>query len=227
MISVIIPTLNEAEALPRLLEALSRETAAHEILVVDGGSRDATRDIAASWGARVVAAEPGRGTQLRAGAEAAGGDLLIFLHADSEIGPGALEQLARTMAPPGPVGGNFRLVFEDGTRFARWLTGFYALIRSLGFYYGDSGIFVRRSVYREIGGFKAIALMEDYDFVRRLERAGETLCLSDPPLATSTRRFKGRHPLAIVWGWVLIHLLYWAGVSPATLARLYGPPTRP
>jgi hypothetical protein len=172
----------------------------------------------------VVVSPRGRGQQLRAGAAAASGDILLFLHADSAFHAGGLAAIAAALAQnPAAPGGNFRLVFDGETRFARWLTGFYASIRRFGLYYGDSGIFVRRSVYNAIGGIKPIALMEDYEFVCRLERAGPTIRIEDPPLVTSSRKFAGRRAPAIVAGWLLIHLLYALGVSPARLARLYYP----
>lgn len=93
--------------------------------------------------------------------------------------------------------------------------------RAHGLYYGDSGIFVRRRVYRALGGMRPIALMEDYDFSRRLERAGPTCCIAEPPLTTSSRRFQRRRPLAIFFGWLAIHLLYHLGFPPERLARLY------
>ena len=88
-------------------------------------------------------------------------------------------------------------------------------------YYGDSGIFVRRDIYERIGGIRPIALMEDYDFVRRLEKVGPTLCIDDPPLITSSRKFQGRRRFAIVTGWIWIHALWYLGVSPDRLARMY------
>ena len=93
---------------------------------------------------------------------------------------------------PKLIGGNFRLIFDGDTSFSRWLTKVSAWLRPLGIYYGDSGIFVRRTIYEALGGFRPIALMEDLDFVRRLERFGETCCIEDPPLITSSRRFDGR-----------------------------------
>ena len=87
--------------------------------------------------------------------------------------------------------------FDGDTAFSRWLTGFCAWIRLLGFYYGDSGIFVRRSVYEALGGFRPLPVIEDWDFVRRLDGFGRTSCIEDPPLVTSSRRFEGRHPLEI------------------------------
>ena len=130
-------------------------------------------------------------------------------------------EFARCSRPPKIIGGNFRLVFDGDTFFSRWLTRFYARLRSIGLYYGDPGIFVRRSVYEALGGFRPIPLMEDLDFVRRLERFGRTCCIADPPLITSSRRFDRRYPLEIFLGWVRLHVLFWLGASPDWLAELY------
>ena len=222
MISIVIPALNEAKRLPGLLTRLAREPGAHEVIVVDGGSADGTETLARRAGARVMRAAPGRGQQLAAGAAAARGDTLLFLHADSNFPAGGLARIEQVLAgDPRCPGGNFRLIFDGDSPFSRWLTAFYAWIRARGLYYGDSAIFVRREVYRALGGIRAIALMEDYDFVRRLERSGPTRCIEDPPLITSSRRFEGRHPVAIVWGWLEIHALFHLGISPKVLVRRY------
>jgi len=222
MISVIIPTLDEAARLPALLDALGREETPHEIIVVDGGSTDATAGIARARDARVVLAPPGRGRQLHEGARRAAGNVLLFLHADCLFPAGGLAAVADALARnPRAPGGNFRLLFDGADGFSRWLEGFYARIRARGVYYGDSGIFVRRRVYERVGGIRPIALMEDYDLVRRLENAGRTLCIAEPPLVTSSRRFRGRRPAAIVLGWLRIHALYHLGADPERLARLY------
>jgi rSAM/selenodomain-associated transferase 2 len=222
MISIIIPTLNEAELLPALLADLAREAAAAEVIVVDGGSIDDTAEIARRAGARLLRTAAGRGRQLAAGAQASQGEVLLFLHADSRFPAGGLRRISGSLAAtPQAPGGNFRLVFDGGEGFGRWLTGFYAWIRRRGFYYGDSGIFVRRAVYESLGGIQPVALMEDYSLVRRLERSGPTVCIEDPPLVTSARRFRGRHPVAIVAGWLWIHLLYYLGIVPERLARRY------
>ena len=223
-VSVIIPTLDEALELPPLIAQLQLEPELAEIVVADGGSSDGTAVIAERLGVRVVASPRGRGQQLRAGAAAASGEVLLFLHADSVFPAGGLAAITAALVQnPEAPGGNFTLVFDGESRFARWLTGFYASIRRFGLYYGDSGIFVRRTVYDAIGGIKPIALMEDYEFVRRLERAGPTIRIEEPPLVTSSRKFTGRRAAAIVAGWLLIHLLYALGISPARLARLYYP----
>ena len=221
-VSVIIPTLGEAARIAQLVDSLQAEPEHAEIIVVDGGSSDATRANAAAHGARILLSPRGRGVQLAAGAAAASGDILLFLHADSVFPPGGLAAITRALAAaPAAPGGNFRLIFDGDSDFARWLTGFYARLRRHGLYYGDSGIFVRREVYYALGGIQPLAVMEDYDFVARLERAGRTLCIADPPLVTSSRKFIGRRAPAIVAGWLIIHGLYHLGAPPRLLWRLY------
>ena len=221
-LSIIIPTLNEAASIGDVIGAVRGQESACEILVVDGGSTDGTPDIAAHAGAQLLSSAAGRGQQLATGAARATGDILFFLHADTKLPDGALATLiAACRARPDAMGGNFRLLFDGCTEFDDWLNGFYARIRARGRYYGDSGIFVRREVYRRLGGISPIALMEDYDFVRRMEKSGPTLCIEDPPLLTSSRKFRGRHPYAIVAGWIWIHALWHLGVSPDLLARIY------
>lgn len=222
MISIVIPTLNEARHLPALLASIAGETTAHEVIVVDGGSRDGTTDVAVAHGVRLTRSAPGRGQQLASGAALARGDVLLFLHADTVFPPGGLAAIDRTLALRRHCpGGNFRLLFDGDTPFSRWLTGFYARIRARGFYYGDSGIFVRREVYVALGGIRPMDLMEDFDFVRRLERFGETCCIEEPPLVTSSRRFEGRRGWDIVLGWIELHALFFLGVPPAFIARRY------
>jgi rSAM/selenodomain-associated transferase 2 len=221
-LSVIIPTLNEAARLPRLLAALRQRAVQAEIIVVDGGSADDTVAIAARLGIRVLHSPPGRGRQMCLGAAQAHGSVLLFLHADTALPPSALQSLCERLdADRALVGGNFRLLFDGSDGFSRWLDGFYRWIRAHGYYYGDSAVFVRRAVYDALGGIRPIALMEDYDFIRRMERFGRTCCIEEPPLVTSSRRFQGRHPAAIVWGWIKIHMLYHLGVAPDRLARIY------
>ena len=222
MISIIILTLNEERLLPSLLDAICQQGADHEVIVVDGGSQDRTLEIADCHGGQTLSSPPGRGNGICVGAKEARGDILFFLHADSMVLPEALHRINEVLsADTEIIGGNFRLVFDGDTPFSRWLTRSYAWIRSIGLYYGDSGIFVRRSVYEALGGFRPIPLMEDLDFVRRLERFGRTCCIKDPPLITSSRRFEKRRPARIVYGWVRLHVLFWLGVSPDRLAKIY------
>ncbi len=235
MISVIIPTLNEAGRLGGLLCGLLAQADGHQIIVADGGSADGTVEIARRLGAELAPAPAGydagsdagngagRGAQLCAGVRLARGEILLFLHADTVFPADGLALIARVLGQtPEIVGGNFRVLFDGQRPFARWLTGFYAWLRRRGLYYGDSAIFLRRAVFDEIGGMRPIALMEDYDLVRRLEKSGPTMCIEESPVITSSRRFEGRAAPAIVFGWLKIHALYHLGVSPARLARIYG-----
>lgn len=221
-ISIVIPTLDEAVHLRRLLPLLLAEPGPHEIIVVDGGSQDSTVAVAGEYGVRVIHSTAGRGMQLRTGAAAARGQVIWFLHADSLPGKGALRAIQdRLTADPALVGGNFRLVFDGDDGFSRWLTGFYAKIRRFGLYYGDSGIYVRRWVLERIGGVLPYPIMEDHELVRQMHKLGPTACIGEPFLCTSARRFHGRHPLRIFAGWLWMHLLYWLGVSPWRLGRCY------
>jgi glycosyltransferase involved in cell wall biosynthesis len=190
--------------------------------VVDGGSRDQTLEVARDYKARTLISASGRGAALCTGAREARGEVLLFLHADSTLLPGALGQISQVLSTNREIiGGNFRLLFDSNSCFGRWLTRSYACIRSIGLYYGDSGIFVRRSAYEALGGFRPIALMEDLEFARRLERFGRTCCIKDPPLITSSRRFEKRHPLQMIYIWIKLHVLFWFGVSPERLAQTY------
>lgn len=220
-ISVVIPTLNEAGRIAELVAAMRSTSTCREVIVVDGGSRDGTADLARKAGAEVLTSQPGRGRQLALGAEHAGGEVLLFLHADSDLPLAGLDAIVAALADPDVVGGNFRVRFDGDSGFARWLTGFYAWFRRFDLFYGDSAMFVRREIYRQLGGIRPIALMEDYDLCLRMGRAGRLCCIDEPVVMTSSRRFAGRHPVAIVSQWLLLHTLYHLKVPPALLARLY------
>ena len=215
--SVIIPTLNEAPRIAGLLERVRADAPDCEIIVVDGGSTDDTAALAAASGATVLQAGRGRGRQLAFGAGEARGNVLVFLHADTVWPAGAFTALRRETSDVDVIGGNFRLVFDGGTRFADWLTDFYAWFRGHGLYYGDSVIFIRRDIYQALGGIRPMPVMEDFDLRQRMERHGGTVCVQDPPIVTSSRRFKNRHPAAIFMHWLVVHGLYYAGLSNGRL----------
>lgn len=221
-LSVIIPTLNEAPAIGRILARLRSFKESVEIIVVDGGSKDETVSIALECGAKVIEAPRGRGSQLRAGAEASTGDILWFLHADSIPPADAPAEISRAFVNQGLVAGNFKLRFEGDSGAARFMTWFYPQIRKLGLVYGDSGIFVRRRSYDEAGGFQPLPLFEDLDLVRRIKRTGMLVHL-DAELLASSRRFSGRPFIPVFLRWVILQLLFWMGVSPYRLARGYHP----
>lgn len=219
-VSVIIPTLNEAATIGVTLDRIARLRVEHEVLVVDGGSSDDTVGIAQWCQARVLAAPTGRGSQMHTGAQAAAADVLWFLHADTRPPPGAGEHILEALADCSVVAGNFRLAFDGDSMGAALLSRIYPHLRRIGLRYGDSGLFVRRSVYEKAGGFRPYPLFEDLDLIRRLSRFGRVVTVPCT-LETSSRRFERRNFGAMFAHWTALQLLYWAGVSPYTLARYY------
>ncbi|MEP6717442.1 MAG: TIGR04283 family arsenosugar biosynthesis glycosyltransferase [Terriglobia bacterium] len=219
-ISIVVPALNEAVCIVDTLRALQQLEGEKEIIVVDGGSSDETRALACAQGARVLLAGPGRGTQMHAGALEATGEVFWFVHADTVPPAHSLDDIGRSLDDPSVVGGNFGLLFDGPSRAARQLTAVYPALRILGLCYGDSGIFIRRTAYHAIGGFRPLALFEDLDLLRRMRRAGQFVHLPSR-IRTSSRRFEQRN-FAIVWlHWTTLQILYWCGVSPNWLARWY------
>lgn len=216
-LSIIIPTLNEASNIEILLKRLKEITGIHEILVSDGGSSDGTPELVHTP-ARLVKSEPGRGIQLRSGAEAATGDVLLFLHADVEPPRDLAAQVSGALAS-GYIGGNFRLRYPDGGLLGRILQAANRVYRRLGRYYGDSGLFVLREAHDAFGGFPHIPIMEDIVFVRRMERYGPTAYLAGP-MVSSARRWKGRAARTLLLWWFM-QITYSLGASPWTLARFY------
>ena len=219
-ISIIIPALNEAEAIRETLDAAARVGDEVEVIVVDGGSTDETAELARAHGARVVTSARGRGAQMHAGALTARGDVLWFLHADTLAPADAASCIARALADPRAVGGNFRIRFDGTSGAARFLTWLYPRLRRLGLAYGDSGIFVRHAAYERAGGFKPFPIFEDLDLLRALWRQGRFV-QAEACVITSSRRFEGRSFALTFARWSLLQCLYWLGVSPHTLAPLY------
>jgi rSAM/selenodomain-associated transferase 2 len=217
MLSVVIPALNVEHHLPHCLE---RMQAADEIIVVDGGSADASAALAEAAGARVVVAPTGRGTQLGAGAEAARGDWLLFLHADTLPGhrwPEAVD-LHRRSDPAKAACFRFRLA--DGAWQARLIER--AVAARVGLFalpFGDQGLLISRRLYEEIGGYRPMPLMEDVDIVRRLGR--RRLALLDEDAVTSSVRWRCDGWLRRSARNLFCLALYRAGVAPERLVRLY------
>lgn len=205
-----------------LLDALAALPGRWEPIVVDGGSHDETVALAHAHATAPLVLETagGRAAQLNAGARAATGDVLLFLHADSRLPPDAYASLTDAWRTPGVAGGNFALAFDGGQAFERILGAVYRFQRRHGFYYGDSSVWVRHDTFEALGGYREIPIMDDYDFVRRLERSGETRCLPGPA-TTSSRRWRSMGIPRTVLAWFVIRWLYVAGVPPARLVRLY------
>ncbi|HEY9284740.1 MAG TPA: hypothetical protein VIP46_14890, partial [Pyrinomonadaceae bacterium] len=163
-----------------------------------------------------------RGAQMHAGACAARGHVLWFVHADTRPSAGCAARIEEALRDQSVVAGNFRVIFDGEARAARFLTWLYPRLRRLGLCYGDSAIFVRREAYERVGGFRAFPVFEDLDLVRRLRKVGRVAHLP-AAVATSSRRFEGRSFALTFARWSLLQLLYWLGVHPRTLGRLYAP----
>lgn len=217
----MVPALNEQDTLRRLLPAAL--AVADEVVVSDGGSSDRTVEVAESLGARVVTGPPGRGVQLNRGAAAAiaaRADILLFLHADTTLPPGGADAV-REAAAQGAPGGAFLLRFDADRpmqRLGSWLVNLRT--RWLHVPLGDQAQWATRETFEAMGGFPDWPLLEDVDFMRRLRRRpGFTIVES--PVTTGSRRFLelgSVRTVAINWS---IWLLFWGGVSPHRLARLY------
>ena len=226
-LSVIIPARNEALSLPALLEDLAvlRQVGA-ELIVVDGGSSDATCALAQGRVDRVIESAAGRARQMNAGAAAARGDYLWFVHADTRVSAGSLQSLLQVLRAQ-PLWGRFD-VRLSGRSLALRLIGTMINLRSrlTGVASGDQGIFVARAAFEALHGYADIALMEDLELSRRLKRRARPRCLR-PPLGTSSRRWEQRG----IWRTVLLmwrlRLAYYWGASPDRLAREYHRGSRP
>jgi rSAM/selenodomain-associated transferase 2 len=222
-ISVVVPTLNEAGQLPATIERLREAGLTGEIVVADGGSADGTREWLASQPAlRVVDAGRGRGVQQNAGAAVSSGDVLLFLHADCWLPPDAGAKIALVMRRPEIAGGGFPVSFAETGHRALPMVAWGINLRTRWFrsVTGDQAIFVRRSVFDALGGFREWPLFEDIEFVGRMKRAGRFVILSSP-VTISARRYLtfgiGRTILLCY----LLRVGYWLGISPRRLKRWF------
>jgi len=224
-ISVIIPALHEAQAIGRTLSSAAASAASEvELIVVDGGSEDATVEVARSHGATVVTLPPGRARQMNAGARIARGECLLFLHADTRLPPGYEREVCRILDLPGVVAGVFALRVEGAQWGLRWVER-AANLRSRLFElpYGDQGLFLRAELFRSLGGFAELPLLEDLELVRRLRRQGRIVTA---PLAvlTSARRWESLGVLRTTLLNQLILLAYLLGMPPRRIASWYSQP---
>ncbi|HKN87774.1 MAG TPA: TIGR04283 family arsenosugar biosynthesis glycosyltransferase [Nitrospiraceae bacterium] len=254
-ISVIMPVLNEEQILQKTLShtlALSFD----DVIVVDGSSRDRTRDIVAALQVRgsrpaarggeslpdlkprtsnlkprtqplqpptltLLTTLPGRACQMNAGAAMSEGDVLVFVHADTQLPIDARALIEQALQNPAHVGGRFDVRFEPDTRWGR-VIGRMMNWRSRwsGIATGDQAIFVRRECFEQLGGFSDVPIMEDIEFTRRLKRVGRIAAVRST-VVTSYRRWQQGGPLktiALMW---LLRGLYWMGISPHALTRMY------
>ena len=222
-VSVVIPTLEAADRIGPCLGALSEAVMAgviHEVIVADGGSADAIAEVAEAVGARLVTAPRGRGKQLAAGAKAARGDWLLFLHADTVLAPGwGTAVLAHVQTRPERAG-YFTLRFDAPGPMARFVAGWANLRAALfALPYGDQGLLISRALYDQAGGYRSIPLMEDVALVRRIGR--RRLARLGAAAVTSAARYGADGWLRRGWRNLTTLALYFLGVAPERLARRY------
>lgn len=219
-ISIIIPALNEAATIGRTLSRLGGIDHL-EVIVVDGGSTDETAALAESRGAKVIYSEPGKAVQMNAGAASAVGDILLFLHADTLLPGGFSDQIVSALNQKGAAAGAFRLSIDSnaaGLRIIEHVANWRS--RLLRLPYGDQALFMKTSLFEEIGGFPDLPIMEDFLLVRHLKRKGK-IVIVPAAVVTSPRRWLR---LGILKTWLvnqLIVIAYYLGATPQQLTRFY------
>lgn len=218
LISVIIPTLNEESCLAETLHSLKRKSGHVEIIVSDGDSRDHTYSIAAQH-ARVISAPRGRAVQMNAGADAASGDVLLFLHADTHLPPDGLTAIQEALSDPTVEAGAFRLRFDESSP----LLNYYAACTRLplpSLCFGDRALFIRRQTFDEVGGFPCVPIFEDLEMVRVLYDRGSFHFLRQA-VTTSARRFRACGQLRQQLRNICLWCGHFIGVPPYRLATMY------
>ncbi|MFN0162611.1 MAG: TIGR04283 family arsenosugar biosynthesis glycosyltransferase [Burkholderiales bacterium] len=221
-LSIVVPALDEAAGIAATLAVLAplRETGT-EVVVADGGSTDATAAIAQPLCDRVIVASRGRALQMNAGAAAASGDMLLFLHADTRLPVNAVAAIERATSAGGFAWGRFDVALDSPRpmlRVVAWMMNLRS--RATGIATGDQGMFMTRAAFAAAGGFAPIALMEDIAMSRALKRLARPTCLREKVL-TSARRWETRgvwRTIVLMWA---LRLAYALGADPAALARRY------
>ena len=220
LISVIIPALNEADTITSTL-SMHANKARVEIIVVDGGSNDGTPDLARSYGVKVLTSASSKARQMNAGAKIATGEILLFLHADTQLPKHFAESIISAVYDNGAVAGAFQLCIDSdakGLRFIERVANWRS--RHLQAPYGDQGIFVTKSLFHEIGGYADMTIMEDYEFIRRLRQKGQIVILNES-VKTSPRRWLR---FGILKTWLINQIIivaYHLGISPQRLSCWY------
>ncbi len=219
-LSVIVPVLNEEITVEATLQALVA-LAPYEIIIVDGGSRDRTREICRRFAVEVLSSERGRARQMNFGARRASGDVLLFLHADTRLPESALRDIDAALSDPRYLGGRFDVELPG----AHWMFKMIAALinyrsRATKIGTGDQALFVRRDIFDLIGGYPDIPLMEDIVFCRALKGMGDIACLRSR-VVTSARRWERDGVWRTILRMWMVKLCYFAGVSPSRLKQFY------
>lgn len=224
-LSIIVPVFNESKRLRALGdELMSAKHAGCELIVVDGGSADESRALAAHWAHHVVSAPRGRALQMNAGARVAAGDVLLFLHADSVLPQGACDAIDAACRRDPRAWGRFDVTVQGRSAWFPVISWFInQRSRATGIATGDQGIFLTRAAFEAVGGFPSLPLMEDVAICKRLKRLARPVCLRQK-MITSGRRWERHgvwHTIFLMWR---LRFDYWRGVPAEALhARYYGP----
>jgi rSAM/selenodomain-associated transferase 2 len=226
-VSVVIPVLDEAARIRSSVLALPRDGGIFEVLIVDGGSGDGTCELARAMTAEardrgirleVLQAERGRAGQMNAGAARARGSILLFLHADTLLPEAAFGAIRAILEDPGVIGGGFRHAFQEASPGLRLISAASNLrARLWGTFYGDQAIFVRRSAFEALGGFRPLPVFEDADLSARMRRLGRTVLLR-PAVRTSARRYLQAGVGRTAWRMARMKLAYLCGQDPLAVA---------
>lgn len=217
-ISVVIPALNEESHLEKTLQSVTKQEGDYEFFVVDGGSSDNTVTIAKRY-TTVINSLRGRAIQMNTGAKACSGDILLFLHADTILPDCAFREIRKRMKDVSVAGGSFYIAFDADTFILKGVS-FVTRFNFRLFHFGDQGIFVRRTVFQTLQGYKEMPIMEDYDFYKRLGKQGKVILIR-MPVISSARRFVRKGVIRQLLVNKLVVLAYWAGVDIQTIKRFY------
>jgi len=220
MVSIIIPVLNEEKAIPALMKNLYLQEGEYEIIIVDGGSTDQSLEICKEYNnLTVITSEIGRANQMNMGAAVARGEILLFLHADTLLPRGGIKSIEAAMEDDDTVGGSFYMKFDMESFSFRFFSVF-TRINSAYLTYGDQGIFIKKSVFEEIGAYKQLPILEDFEIQKRLRKKGRFIKLP-LPVTTSARRFLHNGIFKQQLLNIALLCAYELGYSPAKIKAFY------